>query len=223
MRTVPRYGWDKRQEIQLAPVRPPISLKRNSRNIHPVADTTPVLDKHAAWSHNPPAVPLNPHHSHTGSKNSLAGQKSESNPGRDSGDELMFYQVDVNGLSELKQNTTTDSSSQDLPLPPISRQTSSEAKRRQKKIRKGVIDISTEMSVEEILIEILRVAVNLKLRSTDQSGPNIVKLSYRDISFTVGVTKETRNICNLNFQWLSGGDYTSYLGICEDMLNKLHL
>lgn len=195
--------------------------------VHPVPDA-PVefkaANKHSAWSHsNPPPATTNPHpYSSTGSKNSLAPQKLESYHDRESSDELMFYQVGTNGLSELKPNTTYDSS-QDLPLPPIARQTSSEARRRQRKIQKGTIDISTEMSVQEILIEILRVAVDLKIRSTEQSAPNTVKCSYKDITFTVTVTKQSRNTSNLCFQWLSGGDHASYLGICEDMLSRLHL
>lgn len=230
-RSMPRHGWDARQgqEIQLAPVRPPISLKRNSVRVHPLTDTpdkrkATVPEKNSAWSHISPPVPTHPYpNSRSGSKNSMTEQKYELQHSRDSSDDLTFYQVGVNP-PPIKQ-ITTDSydSSQDLPLPPISRQTSHEAKKQQKMIRKGAIDISTEMSVDEILIEILRVAVNLKIRSTEQLASNIVKCTFKDITFTVTVIKVTKNMCKLSFQWLSGGDHSSYLGVCDDMLSKLHL
>ena len=230
IRSAPRRGWDSKQEIQLAPVRPPISLKRNSVQVHPFTDAAPdelkaiVPEKNSAWSHISPQVAVHPHqYSRSGSKNSMTEQKSESHHSRDSSDDLTFYQVGVNA-SPVKQVTIASyDSSQDLPLPPISRQTSNEAKRQLKMIRKGTIDISSEMSVDEILIEILRVAVNLKIRSTEQSAPNTVKCTFKDITFTVTVIKETRNMCKLSFQWLSGGDHTSYMGVCDDMLSKLHL
>lgn len=229
-RSAPRRGWDTGQDIQLAPVRPPISLKRNSMQVHPLPDITgdeqkaTVPNRSSAWSQNPPPVLTNPHsYSRDSSKYSLSGQKAESNHSRESSDDLTFYQVGVSALPIKHATSTPYDPPQDLPLPPIPRQPFNDAKRYQKTIHKGVAIVPTEMMEKEILIEIFRVAANLKTRFTEQSAPNTVKCTFKDITFTVTVTKDTKDSCNLSFQWLSGGDYASYMGVCEDMLSKLHL
>lgn len=82
--------------------------------------------------------------------------------------------------------------------------------------------IKTDLGVDAIMSEILRVASNLKMKEFEEGARNTVICLWKKIRFSITVTKDMRNgACRLNFQWLSGGDHKSYTDICRKMMDSI--
>jgi len=82
--------------------------------------------------------------------------------------------------------------------------------------------IKTDLGVDAIMSEIIRVASNLKMREFEERARNIIICLWKKIRFSITVARDTRNgTCHLNFQWLSGGDHKSYTDICRKMMDSI--
>lgn len=85
------------------------------------------------------------------------------------------------------------------------------------------MEVRTEMSMDEVLAEILRTTHGLKIREVGKNGPSSVDLTWGGVRIRVVVNKEHYNKYTLSFQWMAGGDVISYREKCDKLSKKLKL
>lgn len=85
-----------------------------------------------------------------------------------------------------------------------------------------MVEVRTELSVDEVLMEILRTARSLKIREVEKNGPSSIEYTWSGVKTRVIINKEHCN-CKLSFQWVSGGDMISYREKCDKLSKKLRL
>ena len=82
-------------------------------------------------------------------------------------------------------------------------------------------NINSDLSVDEILTEILRVASNVKMRERELNGSTL-SCNWKGVRFNMSVQKQGSQ-CQLRFKWFSGGDLSTYKELCERFMRKLKL
>ena len=147
-------------------------------------------------------------------------------------DELVFHQVKSHTLPKHGNRNSVYSEISDKEseryLPPLYSKPPTRSSRRNNsdQIHKrkngylseaGSIEVKTDLSMEAIISEVLRVADTMKMREIEQSANNTVTCSCRGIRFQVTVSKDLHNVCRMLFQWLSGGEHDSYKTICDHL------
>lgn len=155
------------------------------------------------------------------------------------GDELVFHDVRSNTLPRSKKATFSISDSSEsinstvshLPsiteTPPVPawkrKRSESSPEKRNGFTHSEAVEIGTLLSVDEVLAEILRAGLSLKIREVEKSGASRVTCTWGGVKFLVLVSKERFDTCKLTFQWLSGGDAVSYREKCDRLSRKLKL
>ncbi len=82
-------------------------------------------------------------------------------------------------------------------------------------------NINSDLSVDEIITEILRVASNVKMRERELNGSTL-SCNWKGVRFSMSVHKQGSQ-CQLRFKWFSGGDLSTYKELCERFMRKLKL
>lgn len=153
-------------------------------------------------------------------------------------DDLVFHDVWSNSLPRTSKKKiftigqdSTDANSHSH-LPSISEATSATRKRAYTDIlperRNGsspqikVVEIKTELGVNEVLTEIIRAAHSLKMRDIEQIGSSVMFM-WNGTKFQVSFSRNHSSNCRLTYQWLSGGDLQTYKGKCDKLSRKLRL
>lgn len=80
----------------------------------------------------------------------------------------------------------------------------------------------TELRVDEVLTEILRVATSLKMKEAEPVTGNRVVCTWGGVKIQISISKHD-SVCTLVLQWISGGDNASYREKCEKLLKKIKL
>ena len=89
-------------------------------------------------------------------------------------------------------------------------------------LSKDALDIQTDLSLDAILSEVLRVSSNLKMRECEQIG-NAITCTWKGVRFKVSVSKDHHDACRINFQWYSGGDLVIFKDLRDRLVGKLNL
>ena len=152
-------------------------------------------------------------------------------------DDLVFHEVKSNSLprsNHKKAAIMSDSVESINTLPSITetpyvnptwkRKRSISPEKRNGFARSEItMEIRTEMSVDEVLTEILRTSQGLKIREVVKNGPSSVECTWGGVKIRVVVIKEHYDNCILSFQWMAGGDVISYREKCDRLSKRLKL
>lgn len=69
--------------------------------------------------------------------------------------------------------------------------------------------VDTELDVDKVVKEIQKVVHSFTIQDTEREGARTVLCTCNGMKIQITVSKE-QGTCKLNFQWISGGDLTSY-------------
>ena len=82
--------------------------------------------------------------------------------------------------------------------------------------------VNTDLSIDAVLTEVLRVAGNLKMRESELQG-HTLSCYWRGVRFKLSVQKDRYETYHFVFRWDSGGDLSKYSELCERFMKKLKL
>ena len=82
--------------------------------------------------------------------------------------------------------------------------------------------VNTDLSIDEVLAEVLRVASNLKMRESELQGHTLL-CCWKGVRFKLSVQKDRYDTCHFMFRWDSGGELSKYSDLCERFMKKLKL
>lgn len=240
-----------RPHTQLNRARPPAALTRNSYSQpqalnqlrHELKTTLPPT-KTPAWH----SQPSSQQPSRAGSRQvSRSGSRNVSSTSIDMQDPLQevadleepealefhpvpSYTAKYRTSQEPRRQTDVilESSDKDIHFPTITQHPTRPSTRGRKTTRQNGLlsqtadmDIRTEMPVDAIVSELVRVATNMEL-VIEHTASNTISCTWKgSIHFQVSVNKEKGGrTCHLAFQWLSGGDFKTYLDICKQLKER---
>ncbi len=245
-----RHPPPSRPETQLNRVRPPPTLSRNSYSQpqalnqlrHELRNTIPA-SKTPAWHSQPssrqPSRAGSRQVSRTGSRNPSTSSIGVHNPLQEITDleDLEFHPVDSymskykGSQAAMRHNASIlESSDNDVHFPIISHATARPPTNSHKHSRQNGllspgadVEIRTEMPLDAIVSEVVRVATNLDVL-IEQTTMNTISCTWRALHFQVIVNKALRSpTCHLAFKWLSGGDHKTYLDTCKQLIQRIRL
>ena len=118
-----------------------------------------------------------------------------------------------------------------LPLPAIStpknsgnsRKRGSSLKRRNGVVipPSGDLTLKTDLSINSIIGELLRVAQNMKMKTAEPSSGTKVHFEHKSLSFDVSIRKKSITSCIIHFEWLSGGSLKQFNEVCSSIVSNI--
>ncbi len=149
-------------------------------------------------------------------------------------DDLQFHTVDsyttrFPGSHEpQRQNVRVPESSDHYVHFPTISDSSTKSPARGQQAKNGLLsqvtdmEVTTEMAVEAIVSELVRVATNMEL-DIEQITANTITCTWnRTVHFKVSVSRESRSQTRrLMFQWLYGGDHKTYKDVCKQLKDRI--
>lgn len=84
-----------------------------------------------------------------------------------------------------------------------------------------LFSVHTDLSIDEIMGETLRVVDKAKMREHELSGQTL-NCCWKGIRFSIEVLKRD-SVCQFKFNWFSGGDISGYKNLCEGFMRRLKL
>lgn len=214
-------------------------LRRDLREkLHPL----PVSN---AWHSNPgshthsrnPSRPASRAPSSTSTRGSGSTTSGLGEPDED--DDIVFHPVKTNTLTRTSpgdklfplvspdadvETRLPSLSPHHLPQSRAGRRTYPEMPKRKNGyvMTNDAVEIQTDLSLDAILSELLRVTSNIKMRESEQIG-NAITCSWKGVRFKVSVSKDHHDVCRINFQWYSGGDLNTFKELRDRLVKKLRL
>lgn len=117
------------------------------------------------------------------------------------------------------------------PLPAISTPTNSaNSKKRGTSLKRrngvvippsGDITLKTDISINAIIGELLRVAQNMRMKTAEPSSGTKVHFEHKSISFDVSIRKKSITSCIIHFEWLSGGSLRQFNEVCSSIVTNI--
>lgn len=188
-----------------------------------------------AWHSNPNSrtQSRNPsrHGSRIPSSTSPSGGSNINSLDAEDDEEDIFHTVKTQTLSKPSQgNKIFPELNNEMHLPSLQQPQTRAGTRDHMQVRKNgyhlptndVKEFKTDLSIDAILSEILRVASNMKMRESEQIG-NTINCSWKGVRFKLTIYKHHHDACRISYQWSSGGDLATFRGHCERLTNKLQL
>ena len=181
-----------------------------------------------AWQSNPSSIASSRAGSHT-NIHVPPLQKHASIGSNTSDEELEFHDVSSNKVTFYAGSPSqTPSPCKDNShlLPPIK---PSSVKKRKNGFSvpplplNGDYTIRTELQVSEIVVELLRAAQSMNMKSVEPLTSNKLHCQHKSVNFEVGVRKSSLSSCILHFEWTYGGNTRQFNDACHELLQRLTL
>ena len=97
------------------------------------------------------------------------------------------------------------------------------AKRKVSISKDGRSEISTKMPLDAIAGELVRVVSNMNSTDLQLRGSNVFLCEFHRTKLQISLCKDLPNLCQLQFEFVSGGDYKAYREICKEILRLLEV
>ena len=85
----------------------------------------------------------------------------------------------------------------------------------------GDFTLKTDLSINSIIGELLRVAQNMRMKTAEPSSGTKVHFEHKSLSFDVSIRKKSITSCIIHFEWLSGGSLKQFNEVCSSIVSNI--
>ena len=85
----------------------------------------------------------------------------------------------------------------------------------------GDLTLKTELSINSIIGELLRVAQGMRMKTAEPLSGTKVHFEHKSVSFDVSIRKKSITSCIIHFEWLSGGSLKQFNEVCSSIISNI--